>query len=94
MTPPPTTTYCARVGRSELDAASAALAAAGLKEGDYTIDQLDMAQHVNVMQAGTFDAGYPGTLVAGDPLYWPSFVGAALIVAARSPAFRAFGLPP
>ena len=38
--------------------AKAALAAVGLKDGDYTIDQLDMAQHVNVMQSGTFDAGY------------------------------------
>ena len=39
-------------------AAKAILARNGLKEGDYTIDQLDMGQHVNVMQAGTFDAGY------------------------------------
>jgi NitT/TauT family transport system substrate-binding protein len=38
--------------------AKAALSAVGLKEGDYTIDQLDMGQHVNVMTAGTFDAGY------------------------------------
>jgi NitT/TauT family transport system substrate-binding protein len=38
--------------------AKAALAAVGLKEGDYTIDQLDMGQHVNAMTAGTFDAGY------------------------------------
>src|SRR6516165_3506065 len=30
----------------------------GLNEGDYTIDQLDMSQHVNVMISGTFDAGY------------------------------------
>jgi len=29
-----------------------------LKEGDYTIDQLDMSQHVNAMTAGTFDGGY------------------------------------
>ena len=33
-------------------------AAVGLKEGDYSIDQLDMGQHVNAMTAGTFDAGY------------------------------------
>src|SRR3982075_4428323 len=45
-------------GPANVTMAKAALAAAGLKEGDYTIDQLDMAQHVNVMQAGTFDAGY------------------------------------
>jgi NitT/TauT family transport system substrate-binding protein len=38
--------------------AKAALAAVGLKDGDYTIDQLDMGQHVNAMTAGTFDAGY------------------------------------
>jgi NitT/TauT family transport system substrate-binding protein len=45
-------------GPANVTMANAALAAAGLKEGDYTIDQLDMGQHVNVMQAGTFDAGY------------------------------------
>ncbi|KMO82128.1 nitrate reductase [Mycolicibacterium chubuense] len=39
---------------------------------------------------GTFDAGYPGTLVAGDPLYWPSFVGAALIVMSNPVSFGAF----
>ena len=38
--------------------AKAALAAAGLKEGEYQLDQLDMAQHVGAMTAGTFDAGY------------------------------------
>src|SRR5215204_1577181 len=45
-------------GPANVTMAKAALAAAGLKDGDYSIDQLDMAQHVNVMQAGTFDAGY------------------------------------
>jgi NitT/TauT family transport system substrate-binding protein len=45
-------------GPANVTMAKAALAAAGLKEGDYTIDQLDMAQHVGVMQSGTFDAGY------------------------------------
>ncbi|MEA2960162.1 MAG: NitT/TauT family transport system substrate-binding protein, partial [Alphaproteobacteria bacterium] len=45
-------------GPANLNTAKAILAKNGLKEGDYTIDQLDMAQHVNVMQAGTFDAGY------------------------------------
>src|SRR4051812_3721780 len=45
-------------GPANVTMAKAALAAAGLKEGDYTIDQLDMSQHVNVMTAGTFDAGY------------------------------------
>ena len=37
---------------------SAVLAKNGLKDGDYTIDQLDMGQHVNAMTAGTFDGGY------------------------------------
>jgi NitT/TauT family transport system substrate-binding protein len=45
-------------GPANVTMAKAALAAAGLKDGDYTLDQLDMGQHVNVMQAGTFDAGY------------------------------------
>jgi len=45
-------------GPANVTMAKAALAAVGLKEGDYTIDQLDMGQHVGVMQAGTFDAGY------------------------------------
>jgi NitT/TauT family transport system substrate-binding protein len=45
-------------GPANVTMAKAALAAAGLRDGDYTIDQLDMGQHVNVMTAGTFDAGY------------------------------------
>ena len=45
-------------GPANVVAAKAVLAKAGLKEGDYTIDQLGMSQHVNVMTAGTFDAGY------------------------------------
>lgn len=45
-------------GPANVTMAKAALAAAGLKDGDYSIDQLDMAQHVNAMTAGTFDAGY------------------------------------
>ena len=45
-------------GPANVTAAKAVLAKVGLKEGDYTIDQLDMSQHVNVMTAGTFDAGY------------------------------------
>jgi len=45
-------------GPANVTMAKAALAALGLKDGDYSIDQLDMAQHVNVMQSGTFDAGY------------------------------------
>jgi len=45
-------------GPANVTMAKAALAAAGLEEGDYTLDQLDMAQHVAVMKAGTYDAGY------------------------------------
>lgn len=45
-------------GPANVSMARAALAAAGLKEGEYQLDQLDMAQHINAMVAGTFDAGY------------------------------------
>ncbi len=45
-------------GPANVTMAKAALAAVGLKDGDYTLDQLDMGQHVNAMTAGTFDAGY------------------------------------
>jgi NitT/TauT family transport system substrate-binding protein len=45
-------------GPANVTMAKAALAAVGLKEGEYTIDQLDMGQHVNAMTSGTFDAGY------------------------------------
>jgi NitT/TauT family transport system substrate-binding protein len=45
-------------GPANVTMAKAVLAAAGLKEGDYRLDQLDMGQHVNAMTAGTFDAGY------------------------------------
>jgi NitT/TauT family transport system substrate-binding protein len=45
-------------GPANLNTAKAILAKVGLKEGDYTIDQLDMGQHVNAMIAGTFDGGY------------------------------------
>ncbi|MFL6795836.1 MAG: ABC transporter substrate-binding protein [Xanthobacteraceae bacterium] len=45
-------------GPANILAAKAVLAKVGLKAGDYTIDQLDMSQHVNVMVSGTFDAGY------------------------------------
>jgi len=45
-------------GPANVTMARAVLAAVGLKDGDYTLDQLDMGQHVNAMTAGTFDAGY------------------------------------
>jgi NitT/TauT family transport system substrate-binding protein len=45
-------------GPANLNTAKAVLAKNGLKDGDYTIDQLDMGQHINAMTAGTFDGGY------------------------------------
>jgi NitT/TauT family transport system substrate-binding protein len=45
-------------GPANLNTAKAVLAKNGLKDGDYTIDQLDMGQHVNALTAGTFDGGY------------------------------------
>src|ERR1700724_1899743 len=45
-------------GRANVVAAKAVLAKAAVKELDYSIDQLDMGEHVNVMTSGTFDAGY------------------------------------
>src|SRR4030081_3255429 len=45
-------------GPANLGTAKAILAKNGLKDGDFTIDQLDMGQHVNAMTAGTFDGGY------------------------------------
>jgi NitT/TauT family transport system substrate-binding protein len=45
-------------GPANLNTAKGILAKIGLKDGDYTIDQLDMGQHVNALKAGTFDGGY------------------------------------
>ena len=45
-------------GPANLNTAKGILAKVGLKEGEYTIDQLDMGQHVNALKAGTFDGGY------------------------------------
>ena len=45
-------------GPANLNTAKGILAKVGLKDGDYTIDQLDMGQHINAMKAGTFDGGY------------------------------------
>ena len=45
-------------GPANLNTAKGILARIGLKESEYSIDQLDMGQHVNVMKAGTFDGGY------------------------------------
>src|SRR5688572_665093 len=43
-------------GPANVVAAKAVLAKVGLTERDYTIDQLDMGQHVNAMTSVTFDA--------------------------------------
>ncbi|OIJ62500.1 purine-cytosine permease family protein [Streptomyces mangrovisoli] len=41
--------------------------------------------------AGDFDAGYGGTFASThDPLFWPSFIGAALIVLSNPVSFGAF----
>ncbi|MCM2410541.1 cytosine permease [Streptomyces sp. RKAG290] len=41
--------------------------------------------------AGDFDAGYAGSFAStADPLFWPSFVGAALIVLSNPVSFGAF----
>ncbi len=45
-------------GPANMTMARAVLAANGLKEGDYQLDQLAMPQHVTAMKAGTYDAGY------------------------------------
>lgn len=45
-------------GPANVNTAKGILAKVGLKDGDFTIDQLDMGQHVNAMKAGTFDGGY------------------------------------
>jgi len=45
-------------GPANVNTAKGILATLGLKDGDYTIDQLDQGQHVNAMKAGTFDGGY------------------------------------
>lgn len=53
-------------GPANINTAKGVLAKVGLKDGDYTIDQLDMGQHVNAMKAGTFDGGYtlePGATI-------------------------------
>jgi NitT/TauT family transport system substrate-binding protein len=45
-------------GPANVNTAKAILAKVGLKDSDYSIDQLDMGQHVNALKAGTFDGGY------------------------------------
>ena len=53
-------------GPANLNTAKGILAKVGLKDGDYTIDQLDMGQHVSAMKGGTFDGGYtlePGATI-------------------------------
>lgn len=54
-------------GPANVTMARAVLAANGLKEGDYSLDQLDIGQHVGAITAGTFDGGYtlepPGSVM-------------------------------
>ncbi len=45
-------------GPANMTMARAVLRANGLKDGDYTLDQLDLGQHINALTAGTFDAAY------------------------------------
>ncbi len=45
-------------GPANVTMARAALAAVGLKEGDYSIEPVVIAQHVQAMRAGTYDGGY------------------------------------
>jgi NitT/TauT family transport system substrate-binding protein len=45
-------------GLGNITLAKAALAKAGLKEGDYTLDQMEMAQHINVIKSAQYDAAY------------------------------------
>src|ERR1700687_3491715 len=45
-------------GPANINTAKGILAKIGLKDGDYTIDQLDQGQHVAAIKAGTFDGGY------------------------------------
>lgn len=40
--------------------------------------------------AGDFDPSYAGAVLPGDPLFWPSFIGAALIVLSNPVSFGAF----
>jgi NitT/TauT family transport system substrate-binding protein len=53
-------------GLGNLSMARAALAKAGLSEGDYKLDPMDPNQHINVLQSGQYDAAYtlePGATV-------------------------------
>lgn len=45
-------------GPANVTMAEAALAKAGLKKGDYTLEQLDLPQQVGALKAGTYDAAY------------------------------------
>ncbi len=45
-------------GLGNISMAKAALALAGLKEGDYQLDPMDPNQHINVLTSGQYDAAY------------------------------------
>jgi NitT/TauT family transport system substrate-binding protein len=45
-------------GPANVTMAKAALAKAGLKDGDYTLDQLDPGDQIGALKAGTYEAAY------------------------------------
>lgn len=45
-------------GIGNMAIARTALADAGLKEGDYTLDQLEVSQHINVLMSGQYDGAF------------------------------------
>lgn len=51
-------------GPANMGAAEASLAAAGLVEGDYTMTEQGMGNHIGAMQSGNFDGGYTLEAVA------------------------------
>ncbi len=63
-------------GLGNVTLAKGVLAAAGLKEGDYTLDQLEMAQHINVLKSGQYDAAY--TLEPGATIIAQQGIGTTL----------------
>jgi NitT/TauT family transport system substrate-binding protein len=63
-------------GLGNLSMAKAALAKAGLNEGDYRLDPMDPNQHINVLQSGQYDAAY--TLEPGATLMRKSGVATTL----------------
>ena len=63
-------------GLGNISMAKAALAKAGLNEGDYKLDPMDPNQHINVLQSAQYDAAY--TLEPGATLMRKSGVATTL----------------